>query len=157
VNDLGSQGEPGQTAARQMSDAKEDRIPLPPGWSKLAQRGLLNVVAAARLALLQVLSGFENGRVSEARLLAQNERLKERVAQLETELSIKDNRMGRLPVAKRPHYPPEERLRILLLRAATGWSLTQTAKRFLLSPQTIANWMKRLDDDGPDALVRTPE
>ncbi len=140
-----------------MSDAKEERTPLPPGWSKLAQRGLLNVVAAARLALLQVLAGFENGRVSEARLLAQNERLKERIAQLETELSIKDNRMGRLPVTKRPHYPPEERLRILLLRAATGWSLTQTAKRFLLSPQTIANWMKRLDDDGPDALVRTPE
>src|SRR5690606_8989228 len=27
----------------------------------------------------------------------------------------------------------------------------------LLSPQTIANWMKRLDDHGPDALVRTPE
>ena len=65
--------------------------------------------------------------------------------------------MCRLPVTKRPHYPPEERLRILLLRAATGWSLTQTAKRFLLSPQTIANWMKRLDDEGPDALVRTPE
>jgi len=66
-----------------MSDAKEERIPLPPGWSKLAQHGLLNVVAAARLALLQVLAGFENGRVSEARLLAQNERLKERIAQLD--------------------------------------------------------------------------
>ena len=155
--DLGGQEEPGQNGARDMSDVKDDRIPLPPGWTKLAQRGLLNVVAAARLALLQVLAGFENGRVSEARVLAQNERLKERIAQLETELSIKDNRMGRLPVTKRPHYPPEERLRILLLRAATGWSLTQTAKRFLLSPQTIANWMKRLDDDGPDALVRTPE
>jgi transposase InsO family protein len=46
---------------------------------------------------------------------------------------------------------------ILELRAARGWSLAQTARTFLVSPLTIAPWMGRLDEEGPDALVRLPE
>jgi len=32
----------------------------------------------------------------------------------------------------------------------------QTAARFLVKPATIASWVARIDEDGPDALVRTP-
>jgi len=39
---------------------------------------------------------------------------------------IKDARMERLPAQRRPHYPPIERLAILELRAARGWSLAQS-------------------------------
>jgi hypothetical protein len=42
---------------------------------------------------------------------------------------------------------------ILELRAARAWSLQQTADTFLLTPAVIASWMKRVDEDGPDALV----
>src|SRR5581483_1017096 len=59
--------------------------------------------------------------------------------------------------AERPHYAPTERLAILELRAARGWSLAQTASIFQVTPATIASWTKRLDEEGPDALLRTPE
>ena len=42
---------------------------------------------------------------------------------------------------------------ILELKAARGWSLEQTAKAFHVTAATIASWMNRLDEDGPDALV----
>jgi transposase InsO family protein len=41
---------------------------------------------------------------------------------------------------------------ILEVKAARGWSLAQTAQAFLVTPATIASWMKRLDEDGPSAF-----
>src|SRR6059036_2957512 len=65
--------------------------------------------------------------------------------------------MEQLEAHRRPHYPPTQRLAILELRAARGWSLAQTARIFLVTPLTIASWMVRLDEDGPHALARLPE
>ena len=42
---------------------------------------------------------------------------------------------------------------ILELRAARGWSLRQTADTFLVTPATIASWVKRIDENGLDALL----
>src|SRR5258706_10091991 len=50
-----------------------------------------------------------------------------------------------------------ERLAILELRAARGWSQAQTARRLLVTPLTIASWTQRLDDEGPAALVQLRE
>ena len=36
---------------------------------------------------------------------------------------------------------------ILELRAARGWSASQTADRFLVTPATISSWMQRLDEE----------
>lgn len=91
------------------------------------------------------------------RLQADVDRLQQEVALLGEELRIKNARMLRIPASRRPHYPPTERLAILELRAARGWSLAQTARRLLVTPLTVASWMSRLDDEGPDALVRLPE
>jgi hypothetical protein len=71
-------------------------------------------------------------------------------------MRITDARMALIPPQRRPHYPPKERMAILELKAAHGWSLAQTAKAFLVTAETIASWMKRLDEDGPDALVQMP-
>ena len=57
------------------------------------------------------------------------------------EMRIKDARMLRIPAQRRPHYPPVERLAILELRAARGWSLSQTARSLLVTPATIASWI----------------
>ena len=65
--------------------------------------------------------------------------------------------MLRIPAQRRPHYPPTERLSILELRAARGWSLSQTARHLLITTATVASWMGRLDEDGPKALVQTRE
>src|SRR5262245_44649564 len=59
---------------------------------------------------------------------------------------------------RRPFYRPAARLAILELRACRRWSLQQTADALLVTAATVASWMKRLDEDGADALVqvRTP-
>ena len=56
--------------------------------------------------------------------------------------------MGLIQPRNRPHYPAQERLAILLLRSARGWSLEQTAKTFLVTKATIAYWNRRLRDRG---------
>ncbi|MDA1053817.1 MAG: helix-turn-helix domain-containing protein [Planctomycetota bacterium] len=45
---------------------------------------------------------------------------------------------------------------ILELKAARGWSLRQTAEKFLVTPATIASWMNRLDEQD-DTLVQLRE
>jgi transposase InsO family protein len=115
---------------------------------------LLHATALARLAVLGVVAGFDDG-PSRARQAARVARIESRVATLEEELRIKDARLARIPPARRPHHAPEERLAILQLRAATGWTVAETAARFGVTPATIASWMKRLDEEGPAALVRT--
>lgn len=64
--------------------------------------------------------------------------------------------MARVTPARRPHYSPQERMAILELRAARGWSWEQTARRFQVTEPTIASWLTRLEEQGPAALVRTP-
>jgi putative transposase len=83
-------------------------------------------------------------------------RLTEEIHLLNEELRLKDTRMGRIPAQRRPHYLPIERLSILELRAARGWSQAQTSERMQVTPATVASWTKRLDEDGPDSLVRMP-
>jgi hypothetical protein len=65
--------------------------------------------------------------------------------------------MSRIAPYRRPHYAPLERMAILELRAARGWTAVRTAERFLLTPASIASWMQRLDEEGPEALVQIRE
>ena len=62
--------------------------------------------------------------------------------------------MAQIAPLRRPHYPPAERMAILELRAARGWSLQETADAFQLTAPTIASWMQRVDEAGADALVQ---
>lgn len=95
-----------------------------------------------------------NGRV---RLKAEKDRLLQELALRNEETRIKDARMARIAPHRRPHYPPTERMAILELRTARGWSLEQTARTFQVTSATIASWMKRVDEEGPDALVQLRE
>jgi putative transposase len=45
-------------------------------------------------------------------------------------------------------------MRILQIRAGRGWSICQTAKRFLVTEETIMSWVRRIDEEGESALVR---
>jgi transcriptional regulator with XRE-family HTH domain len=65
--------------------------------------------------------------------------------------------MAQISPHRRPYYPPTERMAILELRAARGWSREQTADAFLVTAATISSWIKRVDEDGPDALVQLRE
>ena len=65
--------------------------------------------------------------------------------------------MGLIPAPRRSHYPPVERMAILQVKTARAWSLEQTAQAFLVTAATIASWMQRLEEEGPEALVQLPE
>jgi putative transposase len=108
----------------------------------------------ANVAFTATQARVENHFNVRTRLQATNDRLHRQVVVLLEELRIKDARMERLPAQRRPHYPAIERLAILELRAACGWSQAETARRLLVTPLTVATWMHRRDDEGPDALVQ---
>jgi transcriptional regulator with XRE-family HTH domain len=111
----------------------------------------------ARVPLAVIRSGAEHHFDARIRLQAANDCLRQEVALLREELRTKDSRMERLPAQRRPYYPPIERLAILELRAARGWSAAETARRVLVTPLTVASWTSRLDEEGPAALVQIRE
>jgi transcriptional regulator with XRE-family HTH domain len=51
---------------------------------------------------------------------------------------------------------PLERMAILELRAARGWSARQAAERFHVTATTLGSWKARIDEHGPNALLRIP-
>lgn len=125
---------------------------LPRAWKAQIRSAVLHVLSLAHAAIAEA-----RGRVGEtgtaARLRIENDRLRQEIALLREEIRIKDARMSQLAPQRRPHYPATERMAILELRAARGWSLAQTARAFLVTSLTIATWMRRLDDEGPHGLV----
>ena len=132
------------------------KIPLPASWPEQTRSALLHAIALSHFGLVHIRSWCENSPLTRVRLAGENERLRSEVALLTEELRIKNARLARIPPRQRPHYPPEERLAILALRAARAWSAEETARRFLVTGATIASWMRRLDEGGADALVTTP-
>ncbi len=133
------------------------KVPLPRHWKNHVKSAILHVVALAQYATAYTRSWAADSRNARVRLTAERDRLTQEVALLREEIRIKDARCRHLAAHRRPHYPPTERLAILALRAARGWSLAQTAKAFLVTADTVASWMKRAYEAGPDALVQTPE
>src|SRR5437867_11050614 len=132
-------------------------IPLPRGWRRRVRSAVIQTISLARTSVTHTRSWAANHFNERVRLKEENERLRNEILLLREESRIKDSRMGQIPPHRRPHYPPVERLAILELRAARGWSLTQTAARFLLTPLTISSWTTRLDEEGADTLVRMAE
>jgi putative transposase len=133
------------------------RIPLPNHWPRRVRSAIVHAVSMANVAFTATQAQTENQFNARARLQATNDRLQRQVALLLEELRIKDARMERLSAQRRPHYPAIERLAILELRAARGWSQAATARRLLVTPLTVASWMQRLGDEGPDVLVQVRE
>ena len=130
-------------------------IPLPKDWSAAAKAGCIQAIAMAHYALVHVRALGENSPLAHVRRAAEIERLEAEVALLREELRIKDVRLGRIAPARRPHYPPEERMAILQLKAARAWSAEQAARRFLLTAVMIAAWSSRLEAD-PTGLLQLP-
>jgi transposase-like protein len=118
---------------------------------------MLQVIALAQYALTYTRSWAANSPNERVRLAAKADQSEQEIALLREEIRIKDARMASIPAARRPHYEPTERLAILQLRAARGWSLERTAKVFQVTAATIASWGKRLDEHGSNALLTMPE
>jgi len=55
------------------------------------------------------------------------------------------SRFGKIPERHRPYYSPAVRFRILEIRSLLAWSAQETARVFLVCPNTILNWDKVAD------------
>jgi transposase InsO family protein len=135
--------------------APPSSLPLPRDWRKSIRRALLCAVGLERLALAEARSGFDNSPDPRARFTAELDRLREHCELQAEELRILRARLEHIAPRERPHHPPAERLAILLLRAKRGWNAAETARRFVVTRETIASWTKRLDEEGERALVET--
>jgi transposase len=134
--------------------ASTKRIQLPEHWPATVKSAVLQVISLAQYATAYTRGWAANSPNARVRLKAEKDRSDAELEQTREEMRIKDARMGSLDPHRRPNYPPPERMAILAMKTARGWSLEQTARRFLVSPATIASWMKRLDEQGPQALVQ---
>jgi transposase InsO family protein len=71
--------------------------------------------------------------------------LRDLVERQQVEIELLRARLSRLDSAKRPRYRPQERLRILLYKAKWPSSLAELARRFVLSVETIKEWIVEVD------------
>ncbi len=133
------------------------RITLPRGWPGRVKSAMLHVISLAQYATAFTRSWAVNSSIARVQLKVENDRLRQCVALLTEEIRVKDARMKSIAPHKRPHHAPTERLSVLELRAARAWSARQTADALLVTAATIASWMKRLDQSGPDALAQIRE
>ncbi len=128
-------------------------IRLPKQWPEHIKSGILHAISLASVALTVARSRATGRR----RLQAELEQANTEIALLREELYIKDGRWKRSRSRRRPHYTPSQRMRILQLRAARGWTLEKTARVFLFDLQTLLIWMRRLDEQGERALIQTAD
>ena len=133
------------------------RVPLPRGWRHHTKAAIVQILALSHYAFTGMLARAANSRNRTTRLRTEIDRLDLELALLREELRIKDARMERVPPQRRPHYTPLERMAIMELRAARGWSARQAARRFHVSMTTLASWRARIDEDGPNALLQITE
>jgi putative transposase len=132
-------------------------IPLPKKWQEHIKSAVLHSIALAS-TVFTATRGWAARRTDRlVRLQAELEMIGSEVALLREELSIKDARFGRVHPHRRPYYHSLERMRILKLKAARGWSTRQAAEVFMLNEQTVSSWLRRVDEEGERALIRLPE
>jgi len=140
-----------------LTKPKPPRIDLPKAWQACVKSAVLHAIALAHYTIVYARAWAADSINARVQLAAENDRLHEECALLHEELRIKEIRITQITPQRRPHYCPQERMAILELRAARGWSIKQTADTFLVTPATIASWVKRIDEKGPDALLQLRE
>jgi len=137
--------------------APRDPIPLPRVWTKTVRSSVLHAVSLAFMALTRAWGAGVRSPRRTTRLLAELDRANTEIALLNEGLAIKDMRWRRVPARRRPYSRPVQRMQILKLKAARGWSTTQVAKILTVTEATITSWLRRIDEEGERALVQTPE
>ena len=133
----------------EIHEEEAESLRLPRNWHTSVRSAVLNVIGIVRIAMLTGREALiKNGDTTDARI----HQLESEVATLREELRIISARMRRVPAHRRPQYTGLERMAILQLRAVRGWNKSETSRHFLVSDDTIRDWLRRIDDD---ALVPT--
>jgi transposase InsO family protein len=118
---------------------------IPDSATRLALRATLN---AAHLLGLAAGTHLRKLRAAKDPLMQAQARLEE--AELRVRLAwevveMLAGRFSRIPEKRRPHYTPAQRFRVLEIRNLLGWNRHQTARLFLVCPNTVSNWERSAD------------
>ncbi len=98
-------------------------IPLPRAWPSRVKSAILHVISLAQFTLAYTRGWAANSPNSRIRLKAELDRALQKITLAREELCIHKLRMTQIPPHRRPYYRPTERMAILQLKAARGWSL----------------------------------
>ncbi len=138
-------------------DSYAKRLPLPRNWPQNVKTAVLHIISLTHLVIVHTGGLLVNSPDARTRRAGDLQGSLDEISLLEEELRIKDARMAMIDAHRRRHYPPIERMSILELKAARGWSQAETARHFLLKPTTIASWLKRIDETTATPLVQLRE
>ena len=119
--------------------AKITDIPLPKRWPEHIKSAVLHSISLASMVFTSSRGWAAKRADGLVRLQAELNETESEMALLKEELSIKDARFRRVHAHRRPYYRPIERMRILKLKAARGWST-----RKLLQPSCSTSKQFRL-------------
>lgn len=128
-------------------------VPLPTKWPELTKIAVVHALCLARFVLMYVRGWCADSRLARVRLAGERDAAVAAKQQLAEELRIVRARVESIPPARRPRYASKERMAILALRAAAGWTAVETARRFQLSVVTVRAWMARLEAGEADGLL----
>ena len=134
------------------------RTSWPPrgGSSPAAPPALLRASHLFGLALGSALGKLRDSGVTAARMFERAEESALLLRMTREAAGILGARWDKVPERHRPHYPPEQRFRILRIRSFLGLSQRETAVMFRVSTETIARWEMEAtsaDGDAPRPLV----
>jgi transposase InsO family protein len=122
------------------------------GSSPAALPALLRASHLFGLALGSALGKLRDSGVTAARMFERAEESALLLRMTREATGILGARWDKVPERHRPHYPPEQRFRILRIRSFLGLSQRETAEMFRVSTETIARWeMETTTVDGEAA------
>src|ERR1035441_1816168 len=123
------------------------------GSSPAALPALLRASHLFGLALGSALGKLRDSGVTAARMFERAEESALLLRMMREAAGILGARWDKVPERHRPHYPPEQRFRILRIRSILGLSQRETAVMFRVSTETIARWeMEATSADGDAPL-----
>ena len=119
------------------------------GSPPAALPALLRATHLLGLALGSALGRLRESGVTAARMYERAEEQALLLRLMREAAEILGARWDKVPERHRPHYPPEQRFRILRVRSFLGLSQRETAAMFRVSVETIARWeMEAMSPDG---------
>src|ERR1017187_1827467 len=126
------------------------------GSSPAALPALLRATHLLGLALGSALGKLRDTGVTAAKMFERAEEQALLLRMTREAAEILGARWDKVPERQRPHYPPEQRFRILRIRNFLGLSQRETAAMFRVSVETIARWETEAMNpggEGPRPLI----
>jgi len=128
-------------------------LALPRGWPRGLRSAAVHAVSIAEFALTTALGWAAQSLNPRLRLRAELERLRNEVFYVRRSAS----RTPACNISKPRSGPTIRRLRDWRSSSCGRHATGLSPRIFLVTPVTITSWTPRLNEEGPDALVRLPD